>query len=155
MPWQEESTMEVRRQFMQDVRSGASPVTELCLVYGISRKPGYKWLARYEAGGLPALHDRSRRPQTSAYGRRLSWLALSSPLAADTRAGARASASACSGEGDNGGTIGGQSDAGGRMMRRLSPCGGSARGESRTRTRLPSVDFESTASAIPPLGPGG
>jgi len=68
MPWQEESTMEVRRQFMQDVRSGASPVTELCLVYGISRKPGYKWLARYEAGGLPALHDRSRRPQTSAYG---------------------------------------------------------------------------------------
>jgi hypothetical protein len=29
-----------------------------------------------------------------------------------------------------------------------------ARGESRTRTRLPSVDFESTASAIPPLGHG-
>jgi hypothetical protein len=31
----------------------------------------------------------------------------------------------------------------------------SARGESRTRTGLPPVDFESTASAIPPLGPGG
>ena len=29
-----------------------------------------------------------------------------------------------------------------------------ARGESRTRTRLPSADFESAASAIPPLGPG-
>src|SRR3954468_2630758 len=28
----------------------------------------------------------------------------------------------------------------------------SARGESRTRTRLPSADFESAASAIPPLG---
>jgi hypothetical protein len=28
-----------------------------------------------------------------------------------------------------------------------------ARGESRTRTRLPSADFESAASAIPPLGP--
>ena len=27
-----------------------------------------------------------------------------------------------------------------------------ARGESRTRTRLPSADFESAASAIPPLG---
>ena len=31
--------------------------------------------------------------------------------------------------------------------------GKSARGESRTRTGLPPVDFESTASAIPPLGP--
>ena len=29
-----------------------------------------------------------------------------------------------------------------------------ARGESRTRTRLPSADFESAASAIPPLGRG-
>src|SRR5204863_5892396 len=30
-----------------------------------------------------------------------------------------------------------------------------ARGASRTRTGLPPVDFESTASAIPPLGPRG
>ena len=30
-----------------------------------------------------------------------------------------------------------------------------ARGESRTRTGLPPVDFESTASAIPPLGRAG
>jgi putative transposase len=65
MPWQEESTMELRRQFIQDVQSGATPVTELCLAYQISRKTGYKWLGRYEAGGLPALTDRSRRPQTS------------------------------------------------------------------------------------------
>jgi transposase InsO family protein len=39
-------------------------VTELCGAYQISRKTGYKWLARYEAGGLPALVDRSRRPHT-------------------------------------------------------------------------------------------
>jgi transposase InsO family protein len=62
MPWQEESTMELRRQFLQDVRSGATPVTELCRAYQISRKTGYKWLARYEAGGVPALADQSRRP---------------------------------------------------------------------------------------------
>ncbi len=37
----------------------------------------------------------------------------------------------------------------------VSRCGHSARGESRTRTRLPSADFESAASAIPPLGPAG
>lgn len=65
MPWPEESLMELRRQFIQDVHSGTTPMTELCAAYGISRKTGYKWLDRYEAGGLPALADRSRRPQTS------------------------------------------------------------------------------------------
>jgi putative transposase len=65
MPWQEESTMQLRRQVVQDVQSGAMPITELCRAYGIRRKTGYKCLARYEAGGLPALVDRSRRPQTS------------------------------------------------------------------------------------------
>jgi len=65
MPWQEESTMQLRRQFIQDVQSGATPITELCTAYGISRKTGYKWLTRYEAGGLPALADQSRRPQSS------------------------------------------------------------------------------------------
>ena len=65
MPWQEESTMQLRRQFIQDVQSGATPFTELCRAYGISRKTGYKCLDRYEAGGLPGLADRSRRPQHS------------------------------------------------------------------------------------------
>jgi putative transposase len=65
MPWQEESTVQLRRQFIQDVQSGASPVTELCAAYGISRKTGYKWLARYEAHGRGALADQSRRPRTS------------------------------------------------------------------------------------------
>ena len=65
MPWQEESTMQLRRQFVQDVQSGATALTELCRAYGISRKTGYKWLGRYEAGGLPGLADHSRRPQSS------------------------------------------------------------------------------------------
>ena len=65
MPWQEESTMELRRQFIQDVQSGATSVAELCATYQISRKTGYKWLARYETGGLPALGDQSRRPAHS------------------------------------------------------------------------------------------
>ncbi len=60
------------------------------------------------------------------------------------------------GEGHNGGTIEGEGLTECRMMLGLSRCGGtSARGESRTRTGLPPVDFESTASAVPPLGPGG
>lgn len=65
MPWQEESTMQLRRQLIQDVHSGATPLTELCAAYGISRKTAYKWLTRYDAGGVAALADQSRRPQTS------------------------------------------------------------------------------------------
>jgi putative transposase len=65
MPWQEESPMTLRHQFVRDAQRKTTPITELCAAYGISRKTGYKWLARYEHGGTPALADRSRRPQTS------------------------------------------------------------------------------------------
>ncbi len=37
-------------------------MSELCARYGISRRIGYKWLARYEAEGRPGLQDRSRAP---------------------------------------------------------------------------------------------
>jgi len=67
MPWQEESTMQLRRQFVQDVQSGATPMTELCAAYGISRKTGYTWLARFDADGAAELMDRSRRPHTSPH----------------------------------------------------------------------------------------
>src|SRR5689334_11494905 len=65
MPWHEESPMSLRRQFVQDARRGTTSITELCAAYGISRKTGYKWLARYDTGGGPALADQSRRPHTS------------------------------------------------------------------------------------------
>jgi transposase InsO family protein len=38
---------------------------ELCRRFGISRKTGYKWLGRYQAAGVIALADRSRRPYHS------------------------------------------------------------------------------------------
>jgi transposase InsO family protein len=37
-------------------------MAELCRRYGISRKTGYKWLARWEAQGPGGLSDRSRAP---------------------------------------------------------------------------------------------
>ena len=40
-------------------------MTELCCQYGISRKTGYKWAARYVAGGEEGLKDRSRAPHRS------------------------------------------------------------------------------------------
>jgi transposase InsO family protein len=39
--------------------------SELCRRFGVSRKTGYKWLKRYQAGGREALEDRSRRPRRS------------------------------------------------------------------------------------------
>ena len=64
MPWLETAPMEQRERFIDDSRLGLYDMTELCARYAISRKTGYKWLARYDAGGRPALHDRSERPIT-------------------------------------------------------------------------------------------
>ena len=41
---------------------GYTTMTELCARHAISRKTGYKWLARFDAGGRAALGDRSRAP---------------------------------------------------------------------------------------------
>ena len=65
MPWRETSPMEERVEFVHEYESGLFTMTELAAQYGISAKTGYKWLARYEAEGLPGLGDRSRRPHAS------------------------------------------------------------------------------------------
>jgi transposase InsO family protein len=63
MPWQECSVASEREAFVEMVREEAVPIAELCRQFGISRKTGYKWLARAAAG--EELTDRSRRPHTS------------------------------------------------------------------------------------------
>lgn len=40
-------------------------VSKTCRYYGITRQAYYKWLRRYEAGGVAALRDGSSRPHTS------------------------------------------------------------------------------------------
>lgn len=54
--------MDLRLQFVRDWQSGSWTMTELCDDYQISRKTGYKWIARHEADGRAGLEDRSRRP---------------------------------------------------------------------------------------------
>jgi transposase InsO family protein len=54
--------MEERLQFVRDALSDRFTMSELCARYGISRRIGYKWLARYEEEGRPGLQDRSRAP---------------------------------------------------------------------------------------------
>src|SRR5262245_35362207 len=62
MPWLETSPMEQRERFIQDYRLALYTMTELCARYDISRKTGYKWLARFEDEGRRGLSDRSRAP---------------------------------------------------------------------------------------------
>ena len=62
MPWLETVPMEERARFIDDHNLGLYTMTELCARYAVSRKTGYKWLTRYDGGGRPALHDRSRAP---------------------------------------------------------------------------------------------
>jgi putative transposase len=51
MSWKETNAMELRKQFIRDWKRGTRTVMELCAMYGISRKTGYKWIERYEQEG--------------------------------------------------------------------------------------------------------
>lgn len=63
MPWSEVSLMDLRKEFVMLAEQDGSNMSALCRRFGISRKTGYKWLARWAAG--EGLSDRSRRPHTS------------------------------------------------------------------------------------------
>jgi putative transposase len=54
--------MDQRLQFVADHQRGLYAMCELCARYAISRKTGYKWLARYDAEGAVGLRDRSHAP---------------------------------------------------------------------------------------------
>lgn len=55
--------MDLREEFVLRAKAPRANVAELCRVYGISRKTGYKWLARFRTGGVEGLRDMSRRPR--------------------------------------------------------------------------------------------
>ena len=65
MPWSQTSPMDQRTQFIADYLREVLSVTELCDLYGISRKTAYKWIDRYLRQGPAGLEERSRRPNTS------------------------------------------------------------------------------------------
>ena len=63
MPWKETTSMDERVKFMRDYAEGLYRFSELCAHYSISRKTGYKWLARYQTKGEAGLQDQSRAPK--------------------------------------------------------------------------------------------
>jgi transposase InsO family protein len=56
--------MNERVKFIARYLQNEEPFASLCAEAGISRKTGYKWVERYEAGGVRSLVDRSRAPQS-------------------------------------------------------------------------------------------
>lgn len=58
--------MQQRALFVREAQRGKVTLTQLCDLFGVSRKTGYKWLKRHEDGGKAALADRSRRPASNA-----------------------------------------------------------------------------------------
>jgi putative transposase len=64
MPWRKTEPMFEKVRFVLAHQDGLFSMTELCERFTISRKTGYKWLARYEEGGLEGLKEQSRAPHT-------------------------------------------------------------------------------------------
>jgi transposase InsO family protein len=59
--------MEQRYQAVMAVVQDGWKVSEVADRLGVARQTVHNWIARYEAGGLPALADRSHRPQSCAH----------------------------------------------------------------------------------------
>jgi putative transposase len=62
MGWMETCAVDERMRFVMAVENEEEPFAVVCRRFGVSRKTGYKWLARYETEGVPGLLDRSRAP---------------------------------------------------------------------------------------------
>ena len=54
--------MDQKTQFIADYLRDSLSITELCQLYHISRKTGYKWIDRYLRYGPAGLDERSRKP---------------------------------------------------------------------------------------------
>jgi len=67
MPWKACDSMALRQEFVSLAMREEANISRLCVRYGISRKTGYKWLARHREMGPEGLRDRSRRPRHSPY----------------------------------------------------------------------------------------
>jgi transposase InsO family protein len=67
MPWKESTSMSQRHEFVMLANAADTNVSSLCARFGISRKTGYKWRSRFQAGNIQDLADQSRRPHHSPW----------------------------------------------------------------------------------------
>ena len=67
MSWKETCPMTERIRFVAELLEGQRDMSDLCRLYGISRKTGYKWQGRFEQGGPGGLEDRSHARHSQAH----------------------------------------------------------------------------------------
>src|SRR5579862_1786535 len=60
----EMSVAEQRYEAVRAVIADGETVKDVAARFGVARKTVHQWLARYEAGGLEGLADRSHRPRS-------------------------------------------------------------------------------------------
>jgi transposase InsO family protein len=65
MPWNEVTTVSLRAEFVRLAQYEGANISQLCERFKISRKTGYKWLARFRCHGESGLSDQRRRPASS------------------------------------------------------------------------------------------
>ena len=65
MPWQEQSQMSLRHEFVTLADADGANIRALCRRFGISPTTGYTWLERFRRAGVAGLADHSRRPHRS------------------------------------------------------------------------------------------
>ena len=65
MSWKETDRVNERREFIMLATQPDTNFSALCRRFGVSRKTGYKWLARHRDGGDEALADQCRAPHSS------------------------------------------------------------------------------------------
>jgi transposase len=63
----EPSVIEHRYQAVMAVVQDGWKVAEVADRLSVSRQAVNKWIVRYEAGGLPAIADRTHRPQSCSH----------------------------------------------------------------------------------------
>jgi transposase InsO family protein len=62
MGWTETCAVDERMRFVVAAEQHEEPFAVTCRRFGVSRRVGYKWLARYQETGVEGLLDRSRAP---------------------------------------------------------------------------------------------
>lgn len=64
MSWKNNDLEHIRMEFVMLAREEGVNRSELCRLFHISRKTGYKWINRYFKEGLSGLVEQSKRPHT-------------------------------------------------------------------------------------------
>jgi transposase InsO family protein len=67
MPWLQVTLMSQRKELVKLAMVDGANLARLCQGFNVSRKTGYKWLARYLGEGEAGLQDRCRRPRASPW----------------------------------------------------------------------------------------